>query len=57
MFDHSLLKDLIRVDVIIGEDPSGGKFHMMMKVNFCLPEKDNILSNPNCKHILLKRLN
>ncbi len=42
MIDHSLLKDLIRVDVIIGGDHGGSKFRMMMKVNFRLPGKKTV---------------
>jgi hypothetical protein len=34
MIDLSLLPQLIKVDIIIGGDHGGGKFHMSMKVNF-----------------------
>jgi hypothetical protein len=42
MIDHSLLKDIIRVDLIIGGDHGGGKFRMTMKVNFRLPGKKTV---------------
>jgi len=42
MIDQSLLKDMIKVDIVIGGDHSGGKFCMTMKVNFRLPEKKTV---------------
>jgi len=56
MIDQSLLKDMIKVDIVIGGDHSGGKFCMTMKVNFRLPEKKNgVISNPDSKCIVYKR--
>jgi hypothetical protein len=37
MIDSSLIRDLVRVDIIIGGDHGGRKFRMTMKVNFRLP--------------------
>ncbi len=40
MIDQSLMKVMIKVDIIvIGGDHGGGKLRMTMKVNFHLPEK------------------
>ena len=56
MIDQSLLKDMIKVDIVIRGDHGGGKFHMKMKVNFRLPEKKNgVISNPDSKCIIFKR--
>ena len=42
MINDSLLKDVTRVDVVIGGDHGGGKFRMTMKVNFRLPGKQTV---------------
>jgi hypothetical protein len=42
MINDSLLKDVTGVDVVIGGDHGGGKFHMTMKVNFHLPGKQTV---------------
>jgi len=42
MIDQSLLKDMIKVDIVIRGDHGGGKFHMKMKVNFRLPETKTV---------------
>ncbi len=42
MIDITKLKDLIQLDIAIGGDHGGGKFHVTMKVNFCLPEKKTV---------------
>jgi hypothetical protein len=42
MIDSSLIRDLVRVDVIIGGDHGGRKFHMTMKPNFRLPNKETV---------------
>jgi len=42
MIDPALIRDLVRVDIVIGGDHGGGKFRMTMKVNFRLPNKETI---------------
>jgi hypothetical protein len=42
MIDSSLIRDLVRVDIVIGGDHGGGKFRMTMKVNFRLPNKETL---------------
>ncbi len=42
MINDSLLEDVTRLDVVIGGDHGGGKFHMTMKVSFRLPGKQTV---------------
>jgi len=42
MINPAMLKDLIRVDLVIGGDHGGGKFRVTMKVNFRLPDKGTV---------------
>ncbi len=39
MIGVSKLKDLMQVDITVSGDHGGGKFRIMLKVNFCLQDK------------------
>jgi hypothetical protein len=54
MINLPLLPKLIKVDIIVGGDHGGGKFCMLMKVNFQLVENENLLLfETNSKFIFL----
>ena len=42
LIDISKLKDLMHIDIIVGGDHGGGKFRMMLKVNFHLQDKSTV---------------
>jgi hypothetical protein len=55
MINITKLKDLIQLDIAIGGDHGSGKFHVMMKVNFHLPEKKTVISDSTCQCLILQR--